>query len=48
MDFITDMQNAKEYNQCWVIVDTFTKMVHFVPLKNRKGKELALAFVKEI
>jgi hypothetical protein len=48
MDFITDLPNVKGYNQCWVIVDRFTKMAHFVPLKNRKAKELALAFVREI
>jgi len=48
MDFITDLPNTKEYNQCWVIVDRFTKLEHFVPLKNRRTKELALAFVREI
>jgi len=34
MDFITDLPNAKGYNQCWVVVDRFTKMAHFIPLKN--------------
>jgi len=48
MDFITDLPNAKGYNQCWVIVDRFTKGAHFVPLKNRKAKELVLAFVRKI
>ena len=48
MDFITDLPNAKDDNQCWVIVDRFTKMAHFVPLKNQKAKELAVAFVREI
>jgi len=48
MDFITDLPNAKEYNQCWVVVDRFTKMAHFIPLKNRKAKELAAIFVREI
>jgi len=48
MDFITDLPNAKEYNQCWVLVDRFTKMVYFIPLKNRKAKELAGIFVHEI
>jgi len=38
MDFITDLPNVKGYNQCWVIVDRFTKMAHFIPLKNRKAK----------
>jgi len=48
MDFITDLPKAKGYNQCWVIVDRITKMANFVPLKNQKAKELALAFVEEI
>jgi len=48
MDFITDLPNAIAYNQCWVIVDRFRKMAHFVPLKNQKAKKLALAFVREI
>jgi len=48
MDFITDLPNVKGYNQCWVIIDRFTKMAHFNPLKNRKAKELALTFVREV
>jgi len=48
MDFITDLLNAKGYNQYWVVVDRFTKMAHFIPLKNRKAKELAAIFVREI
>jgi len=48
MDFITDSPTAKGYNQYWVVVDRFTKMAHFIPLKNRKVKELAGIFVREI
>jgi len=48
MDFITDLPNAKGYHQCWVIVDRFTKMIHLVPLKIQKAKELELDFVREI
>ena len=48
MDFITDLPKVNGYTQCWVIVDRFTKMAHFIPLKNRKAKELAVIFVKEI
>jgi len=48
MDFITDLPNAKGYNQYWIVVDRFTKMAHFIPLKNRKVKELAGIFVHEI
>jgi len=48
MDFITDLPNTKGYNQCWVVVDRFSKMAHFIPLKNRKAKELARIFAREI
>jgi len=48
MDSITDLSNVKGYNQCWVVVDRFTKIAHFIPLKNRKAKELAGIFVHEI
>jgi len=48
MNFITDLPNAKGYNQYWVVVDRFAKMAHFIPLKNQKAKELAGIFVREI
>jgi len=48
MDFITDLPNTKRYNQCWVVVDRFTKMADFIPLKNRKAKKLAGIFVRKI
>jgi len=48
IDFLTDLPNVKGYNQCWVIVDRFTKMAHFIPFKNRKAKELFLIFVREV
>jgi len=48
MDFIRDLPNVKGYTQYCVIVDRFTKMAHFIPLKNRKAKELALIFVRKV
>jgi len=48
MDFITDLLIVKGYNQCWDIVNRFTKMAHFIPHKNSKAKELALIFVREV
>jgi len=48
MDFITDLPDAKEYNQYWVVVDRFTKMAHFISLKNAKVKELAGIFLRGI
>ena len=48
MDFITDLPKVKGYNQIWVVVDRFTKMAHFIPLKSREATTLAKAFIKEI
>jgi hypothetical protein len=48
MDFITDLPEVKGYNQIWVVVDRFTKMSHFIPLKNRRAKELAVVFIREV
>jgi len=36
MDFITDLHNVKGYNQCWVIVDRFTKMAVSVGQVSRR------------
>jgi len=48
MDFITDLPKAEGYNQYGVVVGRFTKMAHFIPLKNWKVKELAGIFVHEV
>ena len=48
MDFITDLPKVNGYDQIWVIVDRFTKMAHFIPLKNRQAHTLAIAFIREI
>ena len=48
MDFITDLPKVKAYNQYWVIVDRFTKMAHFITIKNRKTKNLGQSFVREV
>ena len=48
MDFITELPSVSGYDQIWVIVDRFSKMAHFVPLKSRTAPTLAKAFVIEI
>ena len=48
MDFITELPSVSGYDQIWVIVDRFSKMAHFVPLKSRTAPTLAKAFVREI
>jgi hypothetical protein len=33
MDFITGLPESSGFTHVWVIIDRFTKMVHFIPLK---------------
>ena len=48
VDFITELPSVSGYDQMWVIVDRFSKIAHFVPLKSRTAPTLAKAFVKKI
>jgi hypothetical protein len=50
MDFITDLPLSADCNQLWVIVDRFTKMVHFIPLyeDQKKAEHLVQIFTREI
>ena len=49
MDFIVGLPKSDGYTKIWVIVDRFSKMAHFIPLRTEEHiKELALTFVKEI
>ena len=50
MDFITDLPSSNGYTQIWVIIDRFSKMAHFVPLKDdeKQSKDLAKLFVRNI
>jgi len=50
MDIIMELPLLEGYEQLWVIIDGFTKMVHFVPLK-KEGKtaaDLAVIFAREV
>jgi len=50
MDFITELPISDGYDQLWVIINRFTKMVHFLPLGN-KGKtaaDQAIIFAGEV
>jgi len=43
------LPKSEGYTKIWVIVDRFSKMAHFIPLKTEEHiKELALIFLKEI
>jgi transposase InsO family protein len=50
MDFITDLPLSHGRDQLWVIIDRFTKMAHFIPLKQgqRGAEDLARIFAREI
>jgi len=49
MDFIVGLPKSDGDRKIWVIVDRFSKMAYFIPLRTEEHiKELALTFVKEI
>ena len=50
MDCIIELPVSDEWSSVWVIVDRFTKMVHFIPLKDgEKGAmDLFRIFLKEV
>jgi len=50
MDFITEVPISEECDQLWVIINRFTKMAHFLPLKknNKTAAHLAVVFAKEV
>jgi transposase InsO family protein len=50
MDFITDQPLSEGSDHLWVIIDRYSKMAHFIPLKkkNKKGEDLATIFAREI
>ena len=50
MDFNTELPLSDNCDQLWVIIDRFTKMAHFLPLR-REGKtadDLAIIFAREV
>jgi len=50
MDFIMEIPTSDECDQLWVIIDRFTKMAHFLPLR-REGKtatDLAVISAREV
>jgi len=48
MDFITDLPLSEGCDQLWVVIDRFSKMAHFIPLKEKTGEDLTKIFAKEI
>lgn len=50
MDFITELPESNGYSEIWVIIDRFSKMAHFIPLKKgeKSADHLARIFLKEV
>ena len=50
MDFITELRLSEGCDQFWVVIDQFTKMAHFLPLKKetRTAADLAVFFAWEV
>ena len=50
MDFITDFPLSGKCDQLWVVVDRFTKIAHFLPLKKEEkgAADLAAIFAREV
>jgi hypothetical protein len=49
LDFITNLPLIEGCAQIWVIIDRYTKMMHFIPGKKRtkKVKDLITIFVEK-
>ena len=48
MDFITELPPLEGCDQLWVVIDRFTKMAHFIPLREKTAADLAIIFAREI
>jgi len=50
MDFITELLTSEECNQLWVVINRFTKMAHFLPLREdgKTATDLAVIFAREV
>ena len=49
MDFITNLPLLNGYDSIWVMVDPFSKMAYFIPLKadGKKTDDLIKIFARE-
>jgi hypothetical protein len=50
MDFISDLPLSEGCDQLWLIIDRYTTMAHFIPLKkmDKKAEDLETIFAREI
>jgi len=48
MDFITELPLSDGCDQLWVIIDRFTKMAQFIPLREKSASDLTKIFAREV
>jgi len=48
MDFITELPLSEGCDQQGVVINRFTKMAHFIPLREKTAADLAIIFTREI
>jgi len=48
MDFIMELPKSEGCDQFWVVIDQFTKMAHFIPLREKTAADLVVTFAREI
>jgi len=48
MDFITELPISEGCDQLWVVIDRFTKMVHFIQLREKTAADLAVSFARKV
>jgi len=48
MDFIMELPPSEGSDQLWIIIDRFTKMAHFIPLRKKTVADLAFIFAREV
>jgi len=48
LDFIRELPLSEGCDQLWVVIDRFTKMAHFIPLREKMAADLAIIFAREI
>jgi len=47
-DFITDLQESEEATMILVVVDRFTKMAHFIPIRKKDSPTVARAYLENV
>jgi len=48
LDFIMELPLSDGCDQLWVVIDRFTKMAHFIPLREKTAADLAIISAREI